>query len=179
VREVRTSAVDPLFVHFGLGRATRVDSIEVRWPSGVVRTIEDVSVNRRLTIVEDAPGCGEGADDDADGVCNAADNCRTIGNGPFDSSNQIDSDLDGIGNACDQDYDQDGYVSGSDFLIFAATWNLGLGDAGYDPNADASGDDFIDGLDFLAFGGTFGAAPGPSGLACADPTGATAPCTAE
>jgi hypothetical protein len=179
VREVRTSAVDPSFVHFGLGQSTLVDSIEVRWPSGVVRTIQNVSVNRRITITEDASSCGEGADDDADGVCDAADNCLEIGNGPFDPSNQIDSDLDGIGNACDPDYDQDGVVTGSDFLILGGTWGLGLGDAGYDPNADANGDDTIGGLDFLAFAGGFGSAPGPSGLACADPTGATAPCTAD
>jgi len=179
VREVRTSAVDPSFVHFGLGQATHVDSIVVRWPSGVVRTIEGIAANRRLTVAEEAPSCGEGGDDDADGVCNAADNCVAIGNGPFDPSNQIDSDLDGIGNACDQDYDQDGAVSGSDFLIFATAWGLGLGDEGYDPRADATGDDVISGLDFLAFAGAFGGAPGPSGLACADPSGATAPCTAE
>jgi len=179
VREVRTSAVDPSFVHFGLGQSTHVDSIQVRWPSGVVRTVQDVSANRRITITEDASSCGEGADDDADGVCDDADNCLAVANGPFDSSNQIDSDLDGIGNACDPDYDQDGVVAGADFLILGGTWGLGLGDAGYDPNADADGDDAIGGLDYLTFAGAFGSPPGPSGLACADPTGATAPCTAD
>jgi hypothetical protein len=62
-------------------------------------------------------------------------------------------------------------------LILGRTWGLGLGDAGYDPNAD--GDGAIGGRDYLAFEGAFGSRPGPSGLACADPTGATAPCTAD
>ena len=33
---------DDLRVHFGLGAASRVDEIEVRWPSGKVQTVKDV-----------------------------------------------------------------------------------------------------------------------------------------
>ena len=29
-------------VHFGLGSATKIDSLEIRWPSGTVETIKDV-----------------------------------------------------------------------------------------------------------------------------------------
>ena len=39
-------------VHFGLGKAEMVDSIQVRWPSGTVQTLRDVAVNQRITIVE-------------------------------------------------------------------------------------------------------------------------------
>ena len=39
-------------VHFGLGKAEVVDSIQVRWPSGTVQTLRDVAVNQRITIVE-------------------------------------------------------------------------------------------------------------------------------
>ena len=38
--------------HFGLGRATSVDSVTVRWPGGKVQTITDVVANQRLTITE-------------------------------------------------------------------------------------------------------------------------------
>ncbi len=40
--------------HFGLGVATVVDSIQVRWPSGTVQTLRNVAVNQRITI-EEAP----------------------------------------------------------------------------------------------------------------------------
>ncbi len=41
-----------LRVHFGLGKATKVKTIEVRWPSGVVDTLSDVAVNRVIYIKE-------------------------------------------------------------------------------------------------------------------------------
>ena len=39
-------------LHFGLEKRTKVDSIEVRWPSGVVDKITGVGVNRIITIKE-------------------------------------------------------------------------------------------------------------------------------
>ena len=41
-----------LRVRFGLGRAARVDSIEVRWPSGRVEHLENIAVNQFITIKE-------------------------------------------------------------------------------------------------------------------------------
>ena len=38
--------------HFGLGTATAVDSVTIRWPSGVVQTLTDLKVNQRLTVTE-------------------------------------------------------------------------------------------------------------------------------
>ncbi|MCE2500705.1 MAG: PD40 domain-containing protein [Dehalococcoidia bacterium] len=38
--------------HFGLGAADQADSVEIRWPSGAVQTLEDVPANQRLTIIE-------------------------------------------------------------------------------------------------------------------------------
>ncbi|MDE2785529.1 MAG: FG-GAP-like repeat-containing protein [Chloroflexota bacterium] len=38
--------------HFGLGRADKADSVQIRWPSGIVQTIHDVPANQRLTVVE-------------------------------------------------------------------------------------------------------------------------------
>ncbi|QQS48881.1 MAG: CRTAC1 family protein [Acidobacteriota bacterium] len=43
-----------LRLHFGVGRATKVTSIEVRWPSGTVDTIRDVPVNRTIHVKEGA-----------------------------------------------------------------------------------------------------------------------------
>src|SRR3989454_4856941 len=37
-------------LHFGLGAATRVDTLTVRWPDGRSQVITDVSVNRMLTV---------------------------------------------------------------------------------------------------------------------------------
>ncbi len=39
-------------VHFGLGKAPAADLIEIRWPSGLVETYEDVKANRTLEAVE-------------------------------------------------------------------------------------------------------------------------------
>jgi enediyne biosynthesis protein E4 len=41
-----------LRLHFGLGKAEKVDSIEIRWPSGHVETLKRTSVNILLTIKE-------------------------------------------------------------------------------------------------------------------------------
>jgi len=41
-----------LRLHFGLEKRTKIDSIEVRWPSGTVDKITNVGVNRILTIKE-------------------------------------------------------------------------------------------------------------------------------
>ena len=41
-----------LRLHFGIGTHKRIDSIEVRWPSGVVDIIRDVAPNQILTIIE-------------------------------------------------------------------------------------------------------------------------------
>jgi enediyne biosynthesis protein E4 len=39
-------------VHFGLGRETRVASIEVRWPSGLVQSLADLEADRILQVDE-------------------------------------------------------------------------------------------------------------------------------
>jgi len=45
------STSDPR-LHFGLGRATVVDKIEIRWPSGAVQTLQNVAVDRILKVKE-------------------------------------------------------------------------------------------------------------------------------
>jgi hypothetical protein len=41
-----------LRIHFGLGKATKIDSIEIRWNSGKVETIKDVAINKFHAILE-------------------------------------------------------------------------------------------------------------------------------
>jgi hypothetical protein len=41
-----------LRVHFGLGKAHRVDLLEVRWPSGQVDTVKDIAINQLVTVKE-------------------------------------------------------------------------------------------------------------------------------
>ena len=41
-----------LRVHFGLGRAGKVDVLEVRWPSGQVDTLKDIKVNQVIFVKE-------------------------------------------------------------------------------------------------------------------------------
>ena len=49
-----------LRVHIGLGLATTVDALEVRWPSGIVDSMRDVPANRLIRVVEGAGIRAEG-----------------------------------------------------------------------------------------------------------------------
>ncbi|MCR9246052.1 MAG: VCBS repeat-containing protein [bacterium] len=46
------SAGEPV-EHFGLGDATQIDRLEVRWPSGVVQVLEDLAADQHLVIREE------------------------------------------------------------------------------------------------------------------------------
>ena len=41
-----------LRVHFGLAQATKVDSVEIRWPSGKVETIKDLAADKFYAVLE-------------------------------------------------------------------------------------------------------------------------------
>jgi hypothetical protein len=41
-----------LRLHFGLGPATKIDSLEVRWPTGKTETFKETGADRIYTIVE-------------------------------------------------------------------------------------------------------------------------------
>jgi len=40
-------------LHFGIGRATRVDLVEIRWPDGVVEKFHDVKPNQTLQLIHE------------------------------------------------------------------------------------------------------------------------------
>jgi enediyne biosynthesis protein E4 len=41
-----------LRVHFGLGKTTKIDSLEIRWPSGKVETIKDLQADKFYSVLE-------------------------------------------------------------------------------------------------------------------------------
>jgi hypothetical protein len=64
IREVRSgqgfSHMNSLVAHFGIGTATSIDQIIIKWPSGVVDTIVDPAINEQHIYVE---GGSLGTDD--------------------------------------------------------------------------------------------------------------------
>jgi hypothetical protein len=56
IEEIRSGgsylSQNDLRVHFGLGKATKVDSIEIRWNSGKTETIKDVTADKFHAILE-------------------------------------------------------------------------------------------------------------------------------
>lgn len=102
------------------------------------------------------------ADDDGDGIENELDSCRTRANAP---PLDCDTDLDGYGNFCAGDFDQNGLSGSSDFGLF--TMNFGSsGSPGWKvEDMDCNG--FVGGADFGVLTMNMSMAPGPSGLACA------------
>src|SRR3990172_3895442 len=67
-----------------------------------------------LLLVTAVPGLASAGsllgNSDTDLLDDVVDNCRDVGNGT-----QLDTDLDGCGNACDADYDNNGVVGATDF----------------------------------------------------------------
>ncbi len=101
-------------------------------------------------------------DSDGDGTPDAIDNCLNVAN------TQVDPDLDGYGNRCDGDFDQDGDTDQDDFNYYSSCT--------IDPACDLDEDGSIGGLDeFGIMVSLIGAPPGPSGLACAGSVPCTAP----
>jgi hypothetical protein len=101
-------------------------------------------------------------DADGDAVTNDLDNCLA-----GENSEQIDSDHDGYGNACDADYNDDGMVGTPDWAAFARAFGATEGSPDYDPKLDANGDGVIGTAELALLGSSFGQPLGPSGLACA------------
>ncbi len=126
---------------------------------------------------------GSVVDGDSDLVPDAFDNCSALANGPAEDSNQVDSDVDGYGNACDADYtgpganpspdtgDDDFIITTLDFPVFVEGFTAIPSGSG---QTDHSGDGLTTTADFSTFLGQFQGTQslGP-GLACA---GVSVPC---
>lgn len=77
-------------------------------------------------------------DADADEFCDWADNCTHVYN-----PDQLDSNGDGFGNACDSDFDNDGGVTMQDHDMLLAVIFSFAGDGVYDADCDLDGDGVI------------------------------------
>jgi hypothetical protein len=116
---------------------------------------------------------GSVADTDSDGVPDVYDNCTTTPNGSLAGTGacvaQEDANLDGFGNPCDFDVNQDGSTGLDDVGQYVSA--LGGAPGVYDSNCDGAV-----GLDDVGNAvSALGSAPGPSSLGCAG----TIPCSAE
>ncbi len=108
-------------------------------------------------------------DTDSDGVGDACDNCSAKANSAPDAGGnvQLDYDADGYGNLCDPDFDGDGIVGASDWLLLVGKFGRTFTDPLYDPRVDLDGDGVVGGTDYLILHASFEDPPGPSGLPCA------------
>jgi enediyne biosynthesis protein E4 len=41
-----------LRIHFGLGKADKVDVLQIRWPSGQIDTLKDIKANQQIFVRE-------------------------------------------------------------------------------------------------------------------------------
>lgn len=111
---------------------------------------------------------GPALDSDTDGTYDINDICSQ--NASVPSSCGFDADNNGIGNACDGDFNDDGVVDAFDVAPFTA--DLGVGaDSGI--GSDMNCDGAVDAFDVSPFVAQLNqGVPGPSGLPCAG----TSPC---
>ena len=89
---------------------------------------------------------GDITDSDGDNIPDRDDNCRQTAN-----ANQLDTDADGYGNACDCDLNNDGMVNMGDFMQFRGYWG-GAAEA----VADFNDDGMVNMGDFVIFRGRWG-----------------------
>ena len=107
------------------------------------------------------------ADTDGDLVGDDLDNCLLVIN-----PDQRDTNMDGYGNVCDYDYDNNGTVKAPDFVELALAFGARLTEASYREDLDVDANGEIGSLEFVGLSLGFNSPPGPSGLACAG----TIPC---
>ncbi len=113
------------------------------------------------SVSTDALGIGEVAsgpgdwllEPDGDDVASIADNCTMVAN-----ALQTDTDLDGFGNACDADFDNDCFVTFPDLAVMEAAFFTS------DPLADLDGSGFVTFPDLAVMESQFFLPPGPSGV---------------
>jgi hypothetical protein len=96
------------------------------------------------------------ADTDGDGIADTLDNCTLVAN-----TDQRDTDIDGYGNLCDPDFNNDGVVNINDFNRLKARLNIV---PVVDVDTDLDGNGAVNINDFNRLKSYLGKPPGPSGL---------------
>ena len=114
----------------------------------------------------DSPA-GPPCETDFDGVECSSDNCLFVNNGPLAGScaAQEDGDMDGYGNACDTDVNNDGATGLDDVALTLAAAQAVSADPIFDFNCD--GGIGLDDVSRVLSDSLAVAVPGPSGLSCA------------
>ena len=100
----------------------------------------------------------EDLDSDGDGIGDSVDNCTLLAN-----PTQCDADMDGYGNRCDADFDNNGIVNNLDVGYFRSAF--GTIDLFANLNCDVDTSGIVNNLDAGIFRSLFGSPPGPSALA--------------
>ncbi|NNF60533.1 MAG: hypothetical protein HKN06_04290 [Gammaproteobacteria bacterium] len=118
-----------------------------------------------------ADDCAIG-DMDRDRVSDAVDNCTEVAN-----ADQNDTDLDGFGNRCDGDFDNDCTTGLNDLAALRPVFPSSAGDGVYEnlPQADLDGDGAIGLQDLAIFRELFLLPPGPGSADCVPPAVAGKP----
>jgi hypothetical protein len=115
---------------------------------------------------------GINEDSDFDGVPDFFDKCIFVA-----SPTQCDHDVDGYGNVCDGDFDQNFAINAVDFSMFFIPAFKGFDPSPWPEGVDMDCNGTINANDFSMFfvpkfkGALGGAVPGPSGIACAGQAG--------
>jgi hypothetical protein len=95
-----------------------------------------------LMAIAGSVSAGPAADSDGDGIQDGIDNCTNTPNNVAGKS-QLDTNRDGIGNACDADLSGDGLVAIPDFGTWFAAFPSAEGSPAFNPDADLTGDGLV------------------------------------
>lgn len=134
-----------------------INAVDINTFEGLIREIDGrILEQARFRLVSVTPVVAA-SDEDGDEIADDTDNCTETVN-----ADQIDTDADGFGNACDPDFNNDCMVNAQDLgtmkLNFFST----------EPATDMNGDGLTNFSDLGLLKGFFFEAPGPSGIAACD-----------
>ncbi len=143
------SLIDDNSYHFG-GNGLFDPFLSTNGPlTDIVMTL--ISNGSAINFATDEWVFSSGIDGDGDGVFDAEDNCTNAVN-----ANQIDSNGDGFGNACDPDLNNDNVVNFPDVVLFADAF------LSTDADADFNGDGAVNFPDLIILQAYFTLSPGPA-----------------